>query len=121
MSRVEAWDTELASERAREAYRYVARMMPKDADLDVLAPHEDAAIAGRRVDVTKGRLAFGGVFRSIVFRGCLLPLEATVKSKESRRMEKIAYRGSKRGGDHLFFGRNRKHEFADRRVDERIG
>ena len=44
-----AWDTELASERAREAYRYVvARTMPKDADLDVLAPHEDAAIAAQR-------------------------------------------------------------------------
>ncbi len=48
MSRAVAWDTELASERAREAYRYVARMMPKDADLDVLAPHEDAAIAAQR-------------------------------------------------------------------------
>jgi hypothetical protein len=64
----------------------------------------------------------GGVFRSIVFRGCLLPLEVAVKSKESRRAEKSAYRRSKRaGGDPLFFGHNRKHEFADRRVDERIG
>jgi hypothetical protein len=25
------WDTELAAERAREAYRYVARVYPKDA------------------------------------------------------------------------------------------
>jgi hypothetical protein len=42
------WDTQMASERAREAYRYAARTMPKDADLDVLAPHEDAAIAAQR-------------------------------------------------------------------------
>ncbi len=48
MSRPLTWDTELASERAREAYRYVARMMPKDANLEVLASHEDAAIAAQR-------------------------------------------------------------------------
>ena len=48
MSRMMAWDKERASERAREAYRYVVRTMPKDADLDALAPHEDAAIAAQR-------------------------------------------------------------------------
>ncbi len=42
------WDTKKASELARTAYRYVARTMPKDANLDVLAPHEDAAIAAQR-------------------------------------------------------------------------
>ena len=43
-----AWDTKKASERVREAYRYVAQTMPKDANLDALAPHEDAAIAAQR-------------------------------------------------------------------------
>ena len=42
------WDTRKASELARTAYRYVARTMPKDANLDMLAPHEDAAIAAQR-------------------------------------------------------------------------
>ncbi len=48
MSRAVAWDRELASQRAREAYRYIAQTMPKDADLDVLARYEDAAIAAQR-------------------------------------------------------------------------
>ncbi len=30
------WDTELAAQRAREAYRYVARVYPKDAPLEPL-------------------------------------------------------------------------------------
>jgi hypothetical protein len=30
------WDTELAADRAREAYRYVARVYPKDAPLEPL-------------------------------------------------------------------------------------
>ena len=54
MSQAVAWDTELASERAREAYRYVARTMPNDANLDVLAPHEDAAIAAQRAGDWRG-------------------------------------------------------------------
>jgi hypothetical protein len=31
VSDVVVWDTELAAQRAREAYRYVARVYPKDA------------------------------------------------------------------------------------------
>ena len=54
MSRAVVWDTKLASERAREAYRYVAHTMPKDANLDVLAPHEDAAIAAQRAGDWQG-------------------------------------------------------------------
>ncbi len=42
------WDTARASELAREAYRYLVRTMPKDADLGVLAPHEDAALEAQR-------------------------------------------------------------------------
>jgi hypothetical protein len=36
---VSAWDTELAFERARVAYRYVAANFPDTADLEVLAPY----------------------------------------------------------------------------------
>jgi hypothetical protein len=42
------WDTARASELAREAYRYLVKTMPKDSDLDVLAPHEDAALEAQR-------------------------------------------------------------------------
>ena len=38
------WDTKLASERAREAYRYVAKVYPSDAPLEPLSVHEDAAL-----------------------------------------------------------------------------
>lgn len=38
-----AWDTELAFERARVAYRYVAANFPESADLEVLAPYTNAA------------------------------------------------------------------------------
>ena len=48
-----AWDAELAFERARTAYRYVAANFPDSADLKVLAPNTDAAHeAARRGDMT---------------------------------------------------------------------
>jgi hypothetical protein len=39
-----AWDTERAATLARKTYRYLVKTMPRDANLDVLAPHEDAAL-----------------------------------------------------------------------------
>jgi hypothetical protein len=42
------WDTAKASELARKAYGYLIKTMPKDANLDVLAPHEDAALEAQR-------------------------------------------------------------------------
>ena len=43
------WDTELAARRAREAYRYVARTLPRDAQgsLASLDPCQDAALAAQ--------------------------------------------------------------------------
>lgn len=38
-----AWDSDLAFERARTAYRYVAATFPDSAALEVLAPHTEAA------------------------------------------------------------------------------
>jgi hypothetical protein len=38
------WDKELASECAREAYRFVARVYPSDASLQSLDVHQDAAL-----------------------------------------------------------------------------
>jgi hypothetical protein len=43
-----AWDTELAFERARVAYRYVAANFPESADLEVLAPYTNAAHEAER-------------------------------------------------------------------------
>jgi hypothetical protein len=43
-----AWDSDLAFERARTAYRYVAANFPDSADLEVLAPHTDAAHEAER-------------------------------------------------------------------------
>ena len=43
-----AWDTERGSQLARRAFRYVAATLPADANLDVLAEYEDAAIAAQR-------------------------------------------------------------------------
>ena len=42
------WGPQRACERAREAYRYVAQTMPKYANLDVLAHHEEAALEAQR-------------------------------------------------------------------------
>jgi hypothetical protein len=43
-----AWDPDLAFERARTAYRYVAANFSDSADLEVLAPHTDAAHEAER-------------------------------------------------------------------------
>jgi hypothetical protein len=43
-----AWDSDLAFERARTAYRYVAANFPASADLEILAPHTDAAHEAER-------------------------------------------------------------------------
>jgi hypothetical protein len=45
---VTAWDTDLAFERARTAYRYVAANFPDSSDLEVLAPHIEAAHEAQR-------------------------------------------------------------------------
>ena len=45
---VSAWDAELAFERARVAYRYVAANFPDSADLEVLAPFTNAAHEAER-------------------------------------------------------------------------
>ena len=39
-----AWDTELAAQRARQAYRYVARVYPKDAPLEPLGRADMAVL-----------------------------------------------------------------------------
>jgi hypothetical protein len=39
-----AWDTELAAQRAREAYLYVARTFPKDAPLEPLGRADMAVV-----------------------------------------------------------------------------
>ena len=44
-----AWDTERAATLARKTYRYLVKTMPRDADLDALTPHEDAALEAQRV------------------------------------------------------------------------
>jgi len=48
-----AWDPDLAFERARTAYRYVAVNFPDSADLEVQVPHTEAAheAAARRGDM----------------------------------------------------------------------
>jgi hypothetical protein len=38
------WDTELAAARAREAYRYIARVYPKDAPLEPIARADMAVL-----------------------------------------------------------------------------
>ena len=43
-----AWDTELAFERARVAYRYVADNFPDWADLEILAPFTAATYEAER-------------------------------------------------------------------------
>jgi len=43
-----AWDAELALERARIAYRYVAANFPESADLKVLAPYPAKAHEAER-------------------------------------------------------------------------
>jgi hypothetical protein len=45
---VSAWDSELAFERARTAYRYVATTFPESADIDVFAPYTSAAHEAER-------------------------------------------------------------------------
>jgi hypothetical protein len=45
-----AWDTELAFERARTAYRYVAANFPESSDLEVLAPYTAAALEAERAE-----------------------------------------------------------------------
>jgi hypothetical protein len=42
------WKPELAFERARVAYRYVAANFPDSADLEILAPHTAAAHEAER-------------------------------------------------------------------------
>jgi hypothetical protein len=42
------WDTDLAFERARVAYRFVAANFPDEADLEILATYTVAAHAGER-------------------------------------------------------------------------
>ena len=54
MRRAVEWDTQRASELAREAYRYLVKTMPRDANLDVLAPHEDAALEAQRAGDWQG-------------------------------------------------------------------
>jgi len=44
-----SWDADLAFERARTAYRYVAATFPMEADLEVLAPHTAAAHEAERI------------------------------------------------------------------------
>jgi hypothetical protein len=44
VSDVVVWDTELAAQRAREAYRYVARVYPKDAPLEPLGRADMAVL-----------------------------------------------------------------------------
>ena len=44
MSRAFAWDTELAADLARTAYRYVARVFPKDAPLEALGRADMAVL-----------------------------------------------------------------------------
>ena len=43
-----AWDADLAFERARIAYRFVAANFPDSADLEVLAPYTAAAHEAER-------------------------------------------------------------------------
>jgi hypothetical protein len=45
---VSAWDPDLAFERARTAYRYVAANFPDSADVEVLAPYTAAAHEAER-------------------------------------------------------------------------
>jgi len=45
---VSAWDAELAFERARVAYRYVAATFPDSADLEILAAYTAAAHEAER-------------------------------------------------------------------------
>jgi hypothetical protein len=48
MSRPGIWDADLAFERARMAYRYVAATFPESSDLEVLAPYTAAAHEAER-------------------------------------------------------------------------
>ena len=67
------WDTELAAERAREAYRYVARQYPKDAPLEPLGR------ALRAVLETQERRDWGG------YEEALRELMRTAKREALRR------------------------------------
>ncbi len=72
--------------------------------------------------VTKERLAFGG--RLSQHRLSRLPTSSggycEVEGVQEHGKDRISGVQTGRGRPSLF-GRNRKHEFADRRVDERIG
>jgi hypothetical protein len=60
-----AWDPDLAFERARTAYRYVAANFPDTADLEVLAPYTAAAHeAERRADMEGFEAALRGLMRA---------------------------------------------------------
>lgn len=41
------WDSELAAQRAQQAYRYVAKVYPKEAGYELLDEHLDAAHAAQ--------------------------------------------------------------------------
>ena len=43
-----AWDTEVAAQRAEQAYRYVSRTLPPGADYLRLDEHTDAAYEAER-------------------------------------------------------------------------
>jgi hypothetical protein len=60
-----AWDGDLAFERARIAYRFVAANFPDSADLEVLAPYTAAAHeAERRADMEGFEAALRGLMRA---------------------------------------------------------
>jgi hypothetical protein len=58
-----AWDAELAFERARMAYRYVAANFPDEADLEVLSPFTAAAHEAERAGDME---AFEDALRSLM-------------------------------------------------------
>jgi hypothetical protein len=60
-----AWDPDLAFERARTAYRYVAANFPDSVDLEVLVPYTAAAHeAERRGDMEGFEAALRGLMRA---------------------------------------------------------
>ncbi len=67
------WDTELAAERAREAYRYVARQYPKDAPLEPIGRADMAVLE------TQERRDWGG------YEEALRELMRTAKREVLRR------------------------------------
>jgi hypothetical protein len=60
------WDEVKASELARKAYGYPIKTLPKDANIDVLAPHEDAALDAQR---TGNWQAYENALRTMVRAG----------------------------------------------------